>query len=93
MNKPSNLFPKLNLKEEASILLTSEIAEIKGGTETSGCLTNPIDPLTPVDPPVVVIPVDPPVDPPIIVTPPDYAMPAYMGCSSCNKTHSCQTHT
>lgn len=89
MNKSSNVSPKLNLKDEASILLASEIAEIKGGTEMSGCLTRPVDPPKPVDPPVVL----PPIDPPVTVTPTEYAPPAYMGCSSCNKTHSCQTHT
>lgn len=83
MNKSSNVSPKLNLKDEASILLASEIAEIKGGTEMSGCLTKPVDP------PVVL----PPIDPPVTVTPAEYAPPAYMGCSSCNKTQSCQTHT
>ncbi len=62
----------LTLQKEASILLASEMSEIKGGTMSSSCSE--------------------------VITKPDQALESdafssAMGCSSCNKTQSCQTHT
>lgn len=63
---------QLNIQKEASILLASEMYEIKGGMMLSECGSDSTQ------------------------TPQDAdsdEMSIGMGCTQCNKNHSCQTHT
>ena len=72
MNKDDKKQRALNIQKEASILLASEMSEVKGGTMSSTCVVVPTEPTGKVT---------------------DTEIPSEWGCSSCNKSQSCQTHT
>lgn len=72
MNKDDKIQSTLNIQEEASVLLSSEMSEVKGGTMSSACVVHPTEPSGKAA---------------------NTEIPLEWGCSSCNKSQSCQTHT